>query len=142
MDYSTCLNCHDGPSYQASLTVDLSNQVCQVLTSLNSWAATSAPASLQTNGAVAWEYPSSDGLAWQTNTSGQVISWTQTDAAPAGFNGPPAAFQSALTNYPGIMKARFNLYLILNDGSFGVHNPIYARFLLQSAEVFSLSPTD
>jgi hypothetical protein len=141
--YNVCLNCHDGPTFQASLTYDLSNQVSQVIDSLNSWAAaTNVPASLRTNGPVAWEYPSSDGLAWQTNSSGQVIGWTQSDQVQTNFNGPPAGFQSALTNYPGIMKARFNLYLILNDGSFGVHNPIYAQFLLQSAGVFALSPTN
>ena len=140
--YNVCLNCHDGPTYQASLTFDLSNQVSQVIGSLNSWAATSAPAALRTNGAVAWEYPSSDGLAWQTNSSGQLTGWTQSDQVYTNFNGPAAAFQSTLTNYPGILKARFNLYLILNDGSFGVHNPIYARFLLQSAMAFALSPTN
>jgi hypothetical protein len=50
------------------------------------------------------------------------------------FNGP--AFQSPLTNYPGIMKARFDLYLVLNDGSMGAHNWLYSLFLLDSAQYF------
>jgi hypothetical protein len=33
-----------------------------------------------------------------------------------------------------IKKARFNLYLVLYDGSYGVHNPAYSQLLLDAAE--------
>jgi hypothetical protein len=39
-----------------------------------------------------------------------------------------------LTNAPNILKARYDLYLVLNDGSFGVHNPAFAQELLLAAE--------
>ena len=62
-----------------------------------------------------------------------MTSWAQKDSV--NFTGPDAAGQSLLTtNYPNILKARFNLYLFLNDGSFGVHNPFFALGLLDAAE--------
>jgi hypothetical protein len=33
-----------------------------------------------------------------------------------------------------IQKARFNLYLVLYDGSFGVHNPLFVVTLLDTAQ--------
>jgi hypothetical protein len=82
---------------------------------------------------VAWEYTTPGGLTWQTNASGFVTSWTQNGTV--NFTGPNAAGQSLLkTNFPNILRARFNLYLVLNDGSFGVHNPSFAIGLLDSAE--------
>jgi hypothetical protein len=133
--YSVCLNCHDGPSYQASLAYDLSNQVCQIITGLNTWAGTQTNSLLVTNGVVAWEYTSPGGLTWQANSVGAVTNWSLTN--PVDFTGPSSAGQNLIPD--DIKKARFDLYLILNDGSFGVHNPIYARFLLQSAESYTIS---
>jgi hypothetical protein len=63
-----------------------------------------------------------------------VTNWSLTD--PVNFTGPNSAGQALIPD--DIKKARFDLYLILNDGSFGAHNPIYSRFLLQSAEVFTI----
>ena len=128
-----CANCHDGPAAQAFLTPYLSNKVSLVIFTLNRWAATKAPVSLRTNGVVAWEYTTPGGLTWQTNASGFVTSWTQNGTV--NFTGPNAAGQGLLkTNFPNILRARFNLYLVLNDGSFGVHNPSFAIGLLDSAE--------
>jgi cytochrome c553 len=137
---NTCANCHDVsqlPSLPlAGFSSSLSNQIAGTIDSLNMWAASKAPALLQTNGAVPWEYPTSDGLSWTLNASGHVAGWTQSGPAPASFNGPAAALQSSLTNYPGIMKARFDLYLVLNDGSYGAHNYLYSIFLLNSAQYY------
>ena len=142
--YDACLNCHVSQASVeaslASLNANISNGVSSVINSLNYWAANGAPASLKTNSAVAWEYPDSDGLTWTTNSLGQVISWAKLDDTNPVFNGPKD--QSALTNYPGILTARFNLYVVLNDESMGVHNPIYAQFLLQSALIYVSSPTN
>ena len=134
-----CANCHDASQLPSlpltAYAPGLSNQIAGLIVSLNQWAATKAPAVLKTNG-VAWEYPTADGLAWQTNSSGALIGWTQSEQTLPAFNGPAAAFQSSLTNYPGVLKARFNLYLVLNDGSLGAHNWLYSIFLLDSAQYF------
>jgi hypothetical protein len=133
--YVVCSNCHDGHAAQAFFTPYLSNQVASVISGLNRWANTKAPASLHTNGVVAWEYTTPGGLTWTNNASGNVQSWTL--SVPPNFTGPNASGQALLqTNYPNIMKARFDLYLVLNDGSFGVHNPFYALNLLSAAQSF------
>ena len=97
---------------------------------LNHWAATKAPAALQTNGVVAWEYTTPGGLIWQTNSSGYVTGWTLADQV--NFSGPNAAGQALIPD--NIKKARFNLYLVVNDGSLGTHNWIFALNLLSAAE--------
>jgi hypothetical protein len=131
--YAVCGNCHDGQAEQAMLTPNLSNQVASVIFTLNRWAALKAPANLRTNGTVAWEYTTPGGLTWQNNQFGYVTNWTL-NVTPA-FTGPNATGQGwILTNAPNILKARFNLYLVLNDGSFGVHNPIFAVELLDAAQ--------
>jgi len=81
---------------------------------------------------VAWEYTTPGGLSWQTNSSGWVTSWSLTNSV--NFTGPNAAGQALIPD--NIKKARFDLYLVLNDGSFGVHNPFFALNLLYSAENF------
>lgn len=125
-----CMNCHlFDPGHSVP---DISNQVSTVIFLLNRWAAIKAPAALRTNGAVIWEYTTPGGLIWQTNSFGFVTSWTQLDQV--NFSGPNAAGQALIPN--NIKKARFNLYLVVNDGSFGVHNSIFARRLLTAAELF------
>ena len=130
--YNVCLNCHDGQAAQAALTPYLSNQVATVIFVLNLWAGTQTNSLLATNGVVAWEYTTPGGLSWQTNSSGWVTSWSLTN--PVNFTGPNAAGQALIPD--NIKKARFDLYLVLNDGSFGVHNPFFALNLLYSAENF------
>jgi hypothetical protein len=77
------------------------------------WATNAAPAELQTNGVVPWEY----------TTAG--------DLSP-GSSGPNAAGQALIPD--DIKKARFDLYLVLYDGSYGVHNGPYDIQLLQNAQ--------
>ena len=129
VNYSVCLNCHNGPAAESFLIPYLSNQVSTVITVLNRWAAPQAPPTLVSNGLVAWEYTTPGGLTWQTNAAGVVTSWSLT--APVTFTGPNAAGQALLPD--DIKKARFDLYVFLNDGSQGVHNPIYAITLLNYA---------
>ena len=128
--HDVCMNCHlfdPGQSVPA-----VSNKVSTVIFLLNRWAAIKAPAALRTNGAVIWEYTAPGGLIWQTNSFGFVTGWTQVDQV--NFSGPNAAGQALIPN--NIKKARFNLYLVINDGSFGVHNSIFASRLLNAAELF------
>ena len=133
LTYGVCANCHLGDPQalaQSYWQPQISNDVATVIYALNRWAALKAPAALLTNGAVAWEYPSANGLVWSVNSSGQVTGWSQSSQTLTNFNGPGVAFQSVLTNYPGILKARYDLYLVLGDGSLGIHNPDFAQQLL------------
>lgn len=94
----------------------ISNNITTVLSLLNLWASIRAPAVLQTNyGPRSWEYTVPGGL---------------TD--PYGTNtGPATAYQALIPN--AIKQARFDLYLVYNDQTLGVHNGSYARMLLNHA---------
>ncbi len=112
--YDVCLKCHNEPGPLATFaTGAVSNQIQTVKADLDYWAANKAPASLAKYGSLAWEY----------TTPGQLSS---------GGPGPSANEQSQIP--ANIRKARFNLYVVLNDGSFGIHNPTYAITLLDTAE--------
>ena len=127
---NVCSNCHlpaPNPGQPAPL---VSDNVSLVIDELNQWAATQAPAALRTNGAVAWEYTTPGGLIWQTNQTGQVTGWTLADEV--NFSGPSAAGQALIPD--NIKKARFNLYLVVNDSSLGAHNWIFALNLLSAAQ--------
>lgn len=132
--YDICLNCHDGQAARNFLTPYLSNQVATVISALNIWAGSQTNSLLATNGVVAWEYVTPGGLTWRTNSSGFVTNWSLDH--PVNFTGPGAVGQALIPN--NIKQARFDLYLVLNDGSFGVHNPFFAINLLSSAQYFIL----
>ncbi len=125
--HDVCLNCHlDDPG---SSGPGISNEVTTVMVLLNDWAAAKG-AALQTNGVVAWEYTTPGGLILQTNSLGYATGWIQMDQV--NFSGPDAAGQNLIPD--NIKKARFNLYLVVNDGSLGAHNWIFALNLLTAAE--------
>jgi hypothetical protein len=125
--HDVCLNCHSFDPGSAGPNV--SNQVTTVLVLLKNWAATKG-AALQTNGVVAWEYTTPGGLALQTNSLGYATGWTQLDQV--NYSGPDTAGQNSIPD--NIKKARFNLYLVVNDGSLGTHNWIFTLSLLSSAQ--------
>ncbi len=131
--YDACLNCH---AVDPALLVQLvavpavSNRVWRLKFALDLWAGTKAPAGLQTNGVLAWEYTTPGGLIWQTNNG--VVGWTV--VSQVNFRGPDALGQELLPD--PIRKARFNMYLVLRDGSFGVHNPYFAVDLLETAQAW------
>jgi hypothetical protein len=115
--YDLCLNCHDLPALLVTfVTGDISNQIQSVKSQLDHWAATSTNTAVQSlwakYGKLAWEYTTPGGLS-------------------AGGPGPDATEQALIPE--NIRKARFNLYIVQNDGSFGVHNPLYTITLLQAA---------
>ena len=127
--HDVCLNCHS--TDPGSSGPGISNEVTTVLVLLNNWAATKAPAALQTNGAVVpWEYTTPGGLILQTNSLGYATGWIQLDQV--NNSGPNAAGQALIPD--NIKKARFNLYLVVNDGSLGMHNWIFALNLLSAAQ--------
>lgn len=130
--YDVCMNCHDGAAAQDFFTPYLSNRVASVIFALNQWAALKAPSTLKSNGIVPWEYTTPGGLTWTTNSSGYVTGWTESDSV--SFKGPNSTGQALIPDT--IKKARFNLYLVVNDGSEGAHNPSFAIGLLSSAQTF------
>ncbi len=116
--YGACAGCHgSGANAQGLVTLlggIVSRQIQQVKNALDSWAASKAPPALYaTYGARAWEYT------------------TPGDLSPGG-SGPSTAEQALIPD--NIKKARFDLYLVLYDGSSGVHNGPYAFTLLESAQ--------
>jgi hypothetical protein len=119
--YAVCLPCHDlSESLMAENVAFVQNDVFKsywiqnVINYLNLWAATKAPASLWSKyGNLAWEYTTPGSLS-------------------LGGPGPDATEQTQIP--ANIRMARFNLYVVQNDGSFGVHNPEYAITLLEAAE--------
>jgi hypothetical protein len=115
--YDRCLACHPLPQQLAQFTQSaISNQVQSIKTALDLWAATKAPQALRSKyGTRAWEYT------------------TPGDLSPGG-PGPSSAEQAQIP--VNIQKARFNLYLVLYDGSFGVHNGPFTVTLLDTAETW------
>ena len=103
-----------------------SNSIVRIVSLLNQWGTTKAPALGLTKGANNWEY-TMPGILASTgyNTNGA---------------GPSAAQQLLIP--ANILKARFNLYMVQHDGSMGVHNVTYSDFLLRDAEtnITSLFP--
>ena len=116
--YQLCFNCHTDPAGLVQFTTgNISNQIQQTRALLDQWATNAAPDELRTNyGTFAWEY-SAPG-----------------DLSPGGV-GPTNSTQQALIP-AAIKKARFDLYMVFYDGSFGVHNGPYDVELLQSAQSF------
>ena len=116
-NYTLCLQCHPSPQQLVAFTTGaISNQVQEIKAALDLWATTKAPDVLRTNyGARAWEYT------------------IPGDLSPGG-SGPNTAQQALIPD--SIKKARFNLYLVLYDGSYGVHNGPYAVTLLNTAQAW------
>jgi hypothetical protein len=116
--FDVCTPCHgegEGQGLVQFLNLIVSNQVSQVKMDLDSWATNKAPSALRGFGARAWEYVSPGGLS-------------------AGGPGPSATLQAIIP--VNIQKARFDLYLVHNDGSGGVHNPFYVLDLLSTADAW------
>ena len=115
-----CAPCHDevgAALLMATIQANTKKQIAEVKGLLDQWALTKAPADLSTKyGALAWEFTSIGQLS------------TPTAQVPTG---PTTAEQKAVPD--SIKQARHNLYMIEHDHSYGVHNGIYSRFLLNVA---------
>ena len=117
--FNVCATCHgsalNSMNLASFLELVINTEVQTVNASLNSWAQTKAPVALRTKyGTRAWEYTSPGSLS-------------------PGGPGPTAAEQTATAVPTAIKQARHNLYLVVNDGSHGVHNPLYCLDLLNYA---------
>lgn len=112
--YTLCLKCHPNPQGLIQFTqFSVSNQVQEVKALLDMWATSSnVPPALRPYGTLAWEY----------STPGDLN---------AGGTGPSSNLQPLIP--ANIQQARLNLYLVLYDGSYGVHNGPYSIKLLDTA---------
>ncbi len=118
--FDACFECHVDPEFTKDVVqFFIRERINEVKASLDLWATTKAPLALRTNfGALAWEYTSPGDLSNPTGDPNIV--------------GPSTAQQT--NNVPtNIFQARFNLYLVFYDGSFGVHNSFYSNYLLDVA---------
>ena len=114
--YNLCYNCHNDPAGLVQfVTNSIAGQIQLTKSYLDFWATTTAPAGLQKYGTFAWEYT------------------TPGDLSPGG-SGPSATDQALIPD--DIKRARFDLYLVLYDGSYGIHNGPYDIELLQAAQDF------
>jgi len=126
MDTRGCAlgGCHTSgfPDYlgtQAKTT----NNLARMADLLNRWATNNGPAILTTN------YSKYKQNSWEFTLPGALASLTNA--------GPSAADQLKL---PAVIRqARFNTYMVRNDGSLGVHNPTFIPLLLKDAEMKVLS---
>jgi PKD repeat protein len=120
--------CHTGgvPDVE-STQINTTNNLTRLVDLLNQWATNKAPALL---GSTA--YNASKENSWEFTTPGGLAGLTNA--------GPSSANQLKLPE--AIRQARFNAYMVLSDGSLGVHNPGYLRFLLTDAETKILSQFD
>jgi len=65
-------------------------------------------------------------VPWEFSTIGQLN---------AGKKSPPTAGQNRMLKFaPEILQARFLLYMVEHDASYGVHNPSYVRSILDKAQ--------
>jgi Cytochrome c554 and c-prime len=100
-----------------------SNAVVSVANLLNAWATNNGPALFPANYANylqnSWEYTAPGSLASITN------------------GGPSASDQLLLPT--NILQARYDIYMVNNDGTFGTHNPTFIPLLIKDAETKVLS---
>jgi len=115
--YESCVDCHSLPELLKDFTaMVIEMRMTQLKSALDSWAMTKAPLALRNKyGALAWEY----------STPGELST---------GTAGPTSSEQAQV---PARIKyARFNLYIVNNDGSLGTHNPQHILALLDAAQAW------
>jgi hypothetical protein len=100
--------------------VKTTNNIARVVDLLNRWATNNAPAIFG-----ATDYNKYKLNSWEFTAPGTLAALTNA--------GPSTTNQLKLP--ADIRQARFNTYMVLNDGSFGVHNPKFIPLLLKDAEI-------
>lgn len=125
--YQLCANCHnDVAGLVQFVTNDIAGQIQLTKTLLDLWAENDAPNQIQSYGDLAWEYDNPGDLS---NPQGLA-----TIHGPHSDSNPALDEQKYIPD--DIKKARFDLYLVLYDGSYGVHNGPYDIQLLQTAQTW------
>lgn len=121
--YGLCEDCHSDPEgLEGFVTTLVTNRIVEIKGLLDEWGETKSPAEIRSYGALAWEY----------DHAGQLSNPTGSDSIRGPVSGGNADEQHYIPE--SIQKARFNLYLVANDGSLGVHNGPYIVDLLTAAE--------
>jgi hypothetical protein len=116
--FETCYECHVVPEQTMdAIQGDIVTRIGEIKALLDQWGTTKSDATLRA------KYST---LAWEYTAPGSISS-------PDGSLPGPSSSEQALVPQ-GIKDARFNLYLVELDGSYGVHNAGYAYYLLQVAE--------
>jgi hypothetical protein len=116
-----CSRCHADDPVERLTTIQefIQTGIASAKALLDQWATTRADGVLRTKyGALAWEYTAAGRLS---NPLGKP-----------DIVGPSTAEQAMIPD--AVKQARFNVYLVEHDGSYGVHNAAYAFHLLQVAE--------
>lgn len=107
----------------------ISNAILNVRDLLNAWSlSTNCPSSI-TNTHLTGYSPARWTIKWEYQSVGDLGKW----GVPAAQTntGTSSAQQSVIPL--AIREARYNLYLVRNDESMGVHNPDWARYLIAVA---------
>ncbi|MDR3708939.1 MAG: hypothetical protein P4L33_11620 [Capsulimonadaceae bacterium] len=116
---TSCSPCHsatDAASRESAIQTEILGDLNTLQTNLSTWSATkfaSLAGGLPTT--YSWDYTS------------QILG-----DSPTGTGYVPAS-QAVATIPIEIQRARYNYWYIIKDQSYGVHDPIYERFLMQIA---------
>ena len=125
--YDACAGCHGSAGNAQGLKTLvrglITSEIQQVKGLLDNWATNQAPTEIQSYGTLAWEYDNAGELS---NPDGDP-----TIRGPRSNSNPAMDEQKYIPD--NIKKARFDLYIVLHDGSYGVHNGPYAFTLLNAA---------
>jgi|DewCreStandDraft_4_1066084.scaffolds.fasta_scaffold00013_194 hypothetical protein len=122
--YDGCRSCHPEPGTLVEFTqLSVALHIQRVKAALDFWAITRAPEPLRKYGSLAWEYAVPGKLSNPTGVA-QV-------QGPRSSTNPAQDEQRWIPER--IRKARFNLYLVVQDGSYGVHHGPHTAALLDTA---------
>ncbi|MEI7731098.1 MAG: multiheme c-type cytochrome [Verrucomicrobiota bacterium] len=132
--FDVCLKCHTGDATWMNVLMEFTQEATRekiqvVKSNLNYWAVTKASIQLRTNAGTNY-------LAWEFTSVGQLSTNRPAAISASKWVGASAAIQTnAVYGLPAnIVQARFGLYLVEHDGSYGVHNNAYTWNLLKIAE--------
>jgi hypothetical protein len=122
VSFDGCALCHitsrAALNAMTNTQAEIKGDIANVKALLDQWATNKAPTALQAKyGPLAWEYTAPGELSNPAGSTNLV--------------GPTTPEQTQVPD--AIKQARLNLYLVQHDGSFGVHNGPYARYLLSVA---------
>lgn len=119
----TVSGCHSTVPLFEEEQVAVNNSLTRIVSLLNQWATAKGPTLFGAN------YTKYKENAWEFTIPGALA--TITNAGPSSSD--------QLKIPAEIKQARFNAYMVLHDGSYGVHNPNYATALLNDAESKALA---
>ena len=118
----TLSGCHGSVPLYEETQLATTNSITRVVSLLNQWALAKGTNTFGAGNATKYK-----GNGWDYTTTGALAPTPNTANA-----GPSSSDQNKIPD--AIKQARFNIYMVLHDGSLGVHNPRYASALTAAAE--------